>query len=86
MNLKRIKGYFESFKFKEWDDIKPPIIKVSRDGSMATIIVQKRVSGTYTNDEGEEIAEQTEFAWLEVWEKQDGQWKVVTVASTRKTD
>lgn len=52
---------------------------------MATVIVQKRVRGTYKNEKGEEIPDHTVFAWLEVWEKIDGKWKVTTVASTEKS-
>ena len=83
-NLKRIKGYFDSFKFKKWEDVKPPIIKISKDGTLATIIVEKIVEGTYKNEKGETVRSVTEFAWLEVWEKIDGKWKITTVASTRK--
>ena len=84
-NLKRIKTYFDQFEFEAWEDIKPPVITISNDGSMATILVQKRVRGSSKSDEGDKTVRETEFAWLEVWQKQDGQWKVVTVASTRKS-
>lgn len=83
-NLARFKNYFSTFKFQEWEDIKPPIVKISNDGSMATIAVQKSVKGTYKNDKDEEVFDHTIFAWLEVWEKVDGKWKVTTVASTEK--
>ena len=83
-NLARIKQYFSSYKFLEWEDIKPPIIKISKDGSMATKVVEKRVRGSYKNDEGEPIEDHTIFAWLEVWEKIDGRWKVTMVASTSR--
>lgn len=83
-SLTRFKKYFSNFKFIEWENLKPPIIKISQDGTMATIIVQKRVRGTYKNDKGDETFQQTDFAWLEVWEKQNGKWKIVTVASTEK--
>lgn len=83
-NLARFRSYFASFKFQEWEDIKPPAVKVSKDGSMATIIVQKRVRGTYKNEKGEDVFENTVFAWIEVWEKIDGKWKVSVVASTEK--
>lgn len=83
-NLGRFKNYFSNFKFIEWENLKPPVVKISKDGTMATIIVQKRVRGTYKNDKGEEILDQTDFAWLEVWEKIDGKWKLITVASTEK--
>ena len=85
-NLERIKGYFGSFKFDEWEDVKPPVIKISKDGTLATIIVEKSVKGTYKNEKGETIEDITEFAWLEVWEKIDGKWKITTVASTRKVN
>jgi len=83
-NLKRFKSYFSSYKFIEWEDIKPPVIKISKDGTLATIIVEKRVRGTYKNDKGEEEKDLTIFAWLEVWEKIDGKWKITTIASTAR--
>lgn len=83
-NLARFKNYFSSYKFIEWEDIKPPIIKISKDGTLAAITVEKRVRGTYKNEMGEEETDHTIFAWLEVWEKIDGKWKVTTVASTSK--
>ena len=84
-NLARFRNYFSSFKFKSWDNIVPPVILISDDGSMATVQVQKNVSGDYTDEEGKVHFSETIFAWLEVWRKIDGAWKVVTVASTRKS-
>lgn len=83
-NLTRIKNYFGSFKFIEWENLKPPVIKISGDGTMATILVQKRVRGTYRNEKNEEVLDQTDFAWLEVWDKIDNKWKISAVASTEK--
>lgn len=83
-NLARFKSYFSSFKFQEWEDIKPPIVRISNDGSMATIAVQKSVKGTYMNDKGEDVFDHTIFAWLEIWEKIGGKWKVTAVASTER--
>lgn len=80
----RFKVYFASFKFDEWADIKPPIIKISNDGKLATKIVEKRVRGTYKYPDGKEEEDHTVFAWIEVWEKIDGKWKVVSIASTSK--
>ncbi len=83
-DLARFKAYFRSFKFLEWEDIVPPVIKISKDGTMATKIVQKRVRGTTTDANGKEVTEHTVFAWLEVLEKVDGKWRLVTIASTEK--
>lgn len=83
-NLTRFKAYFSGYKFLEWEDIRPPVIRISKDGTLATKIVQKRVRGTYKNEKGEDESDHTVFAWLEVWEKINGKWKVTTVASTEK--
>jgi hypothetical protein len=83
-NLKRFKDYFASYKFIEWEDIKPPVINISQDGTLATVIVEKRVRGTYKNDQGEEEKDHSIFAWLEVWEKIEGKWKITTIASTAR--
>lgn len=83
--LARFKRYFSSFRFIEWEDITPPTIKISKDGTLATKIVQKRVRGTYKNEKGEDVSTHTVFAWLEVLEKIDGKWKMTAIASTDKT-
>lgn len=83
-NRARFRSYFSTFKFKEWENIKPPAIRVSKDGSMAVITVQKRVRGTYKNDIGNEVDQHVIYAWLEVWEKIGGKWKLITIASTEK--
>lgn len=72
--LARVRKYFSTFKFIEWEDIDPPIIKISGDGTMATKIVRKRVRGTYKDDNGKQVAEHVIYAWLEVLEKIDGKW------------
>jgi hypothetical protein len=82
--LKRFKNYFSTFKFLEWEDIAPPQVKISRDGTLATKIVQKRVRGIYKDEQGKEVAEHVVYAWLEVLEKIDGRWRLVTIASTDK--
>ncbi len=84
-NLARFKSYFSNFKFSEWEDIAPPVIKISKDGTMAVKTVQKRVRGSNKNEKGEKVSDHTVFAWLEVWEKFDGKWKLITIASTDKT-
>lgn len=83
-NLERFKNYFANYKFIEWEDINPPVIKISKDGTLATIIVEKSVKGTFKNEKGEEEKDHTIFAWLEVWEKINGKWKIVTIASTAR--
>ena len=80
-SLRGFQAYFDRTTFLEWDDITPPIIRVSQDASMAYVLVQKRVrirpsAGTSTQEST------TIFAWIETYEKQGGKWWLKVVAST----
>lgn len=77
--------YLDASTFQAWDDIVPPRIRISPDGKMAYVVVQKRVHLTTTGPGGEE-AERTRFAWLSVYEKQAGQWRLAAIASTERPD
>lgn len=81
-SMARISGYFGNVQFLEWDDIDPPVVRISKDGSMAYRIVHKRVRLTFENDAGEPEEEDTIFAWMEAWEKIDGAWQIMAVDST----
>lgn len=78
----RMQAYLDRSTFQAWDDIAPPIIRVSGDGSMAYVIVQKRVILTTPDSIGRAVVEHTEFAWLETYEKTGGEWRLTAVAST----
>lgn len=81
---KRLQAYFDRSEFLEWDDISPPIVRVSQDASMAYVIVHKRVRLKAKNEKGELEEGTTIFAWTENYEKQNGQWKLTAVTSTRE--
>lgn len=78
----RLQAYFDRSTFQAWDDMAPPIIRIAGDGSMAYVIVQKRVILTAPDSTGAQVPEHTEFAWLETYEKANGRWFLTTVAST----
>ena len=78
--------YLDSSTFQAWDDIVPPRIRISADGQMAYVIVQKRVHLTSRNASGVTEAERTRFAWLSVYEKQNGEWRMTAIASTDRPD
>jgi hypothetical protein len=77
-----MQAYFDRSTFQEWADIVPPIIRISPDGRMAYVIVQKSVRLTSPDSLGVPRADHTVFAWMEVYEKQAGNWMLVGVAST----
>ena len=77
--------YFDAVEFQAWDDIVPPRIRISADGQMAYVIVEKRVHLTPRDTSGGE-AERTRFAWLSVYEKVAGRWRLAAIASTDRPD
>ncbi len=83
----RFKRYFDAVVFRAWDDIAPPQITLSADGTMATVVVSKLVRladrAQATNPDAR-ISE-TRFAWLETWRREGQQWRLFQIASTRST-
>jgi len=78
----RFKAYFDRSTFLEWADLAAPVIRISPDGQMAYVIVQKRVRLNALDSAGVERAVHTIFAWVELYEKQGGRWTLRAVAST----
>jgi hypothetical protein len=81
-NRSRFQAYFDRSTFQEWDDIAPPVIRISPDGQMAYVVVQKSVRLTAPDSAGVPRPEHTMFAWVEVYEKRGGKWALTLVAST----
>lgn len=78
--------YLDASTFQAWDDIVPPRIRISADGRMAYVIVEKRVHLTSRTPSGATETERTRFAWMSVYEKQGGAWRMVAIASTDRPD
>ena len=83
-NTERFQGYFDSVEFIKWDDLQPPVIKFSDDGSLAYTIVEKEVVVKYKDEEEQEIQGTTVFAWVAIYKKYGTEWKIDCVASTNK--
>jgi hypothetical protein len=81
-NQARLQAYFDRSTFQAWDDIAPPILRISPDGRMAYKIVQKRVRLTAPDSTGRPVAEDVVYAWIEMYEKPDDRWILMAIAST----
>lgn len=80
-------AYFDASTFSAWDDITPPRIRISADGRMAYIIVEKRVHVAITpSGGGAPTVNRVRYAWLSVYEKIDGRWQMTAIASTERPD
>ena len=80
----RIQGYFDSVDFIKWDNTAEPQIRFSKDGSLAYAIVQKEVIVKSTDTTKLPGLDTTYYAWLSVYRKQAGAWKVECNVSTNK--
>lgn len=80
---KRMQAYLDSSIFLEWDDITPPIIRLSNDETLAYVLVNKRVRLLSKNEGGKQQEETEVFAWTTTLRKIAGKWKVTSVTSTR---
>ncbi|WP_375773070.1 nuclear transport factor 2 family protein [Archangium gephyra] len=78
--LGNFQRYFASVRFQAWDDLSEPIVTLSEDGTLAWMVVHKRVELVEVST-GE--AETTVFAWMATFEKRQGQWLQTAVVSTR---
>jgi len=78
----RFQKYFHAVRFRKWDDMAPPEIRVSRDGSLATVIAKKEVV-IVPADAPDGPEERTVFAWMETWERRGCRYVLVAICSTR---
>jgi len=81
-SMSRFQAYFAESEFLAWDDLEPPVIRVSRDGSMAHAIVRKLVRRIATDSQGQRREHETVFAWMEAWEREGDRWLLKAIAST----
>ena len=79
---KRFQSYFDAVDFIKWDDVSPPIFSFSDDGTMATSIVDKLVINK-NKQEGNRL-DTTHYAWLAVYKKINGKWRMHRMGSTNK--
>ena len=72
----RFREYFSITTFDRYEDTIDPVVRVSADGTLAWLIARVEVSGTQQADDSEQAFEFTS-AWIELYEKRDGQWTQV---------
>ena len=82
----RIGKYFGSVRFIKWDDVTEPVIRFSGDATLAYAIIQKMVILSFPDPEmtGNSKTDSTEYAWVSIYRKQKGKWKVECNVSTNK--
>ena len=75
------KSYINSTKFEYYRDMVAPIVMVSEDGTLGWVIVQVEAKGVRA-----EQNYQFQSAWVELYQKKNGQWVNVGNVSNFKAD
>ena len=79
---KTFEDYFKNAKYYEWDDLEPPVIRISNDATMAWMIVRTKVRRIQKLASGEEKPRAFVYAGIMTYEKQNGRWIRIANVST----
>ncbi len=77
--------YLAATTFTVYRDLRPPVVRVSDDGSQGWVMAEVEIRGTRVSGEVETAVEAV-WAWIELYEKQAGEWKLVGNVSNRVPD
>lgn len=66
--------YFKDATYYEWDDLEPPIIRVSKDGTLAWMIVRLKVRRTQKDSSGAMQEQKFVYSGVMTYEKKEGRW------------
>lgn len=80
----KFSNYLNNTVFAEYRDLCEPIIGFSKDGSLAWSIVQVKVVGRRTMDDGSERDLDFTCAWITLYGRQDDKWVRLADVSTFK--
>jgi hypothetical protein len=76
--------YLRATRFTEYVDVVPPVVKVSRDGTLGWVIVQVRARGEQVGANGARQPVAFESAWISLYEKHGKEWRRVGNVSNFK--
>lgn len=77
-------AYLGRTKFTVYRDLRDPIVTVSQDGTLGWLIAEVETRGVQRADDGTESPVEATWAWIELYEKQEGVWRGVGNVSNRR--
>jgi hypothetical protein len=77
----RLSTYFGNIEFVQREDAKSPVYNVSKNGTMAQVVIQKHLEIIVMKD-SLPSRETMDITYAESWIKKAGEWKLRTVTST----
>ena len=75
----RFRPYINSTSFEYYRDMVPPVVRVSMDGTLGWVIAQVEAKGQSGDD-----LYQFQSAWIELYEKKNGEWVGIGNVSNMK--
>jgi hypothetical protein len=78
--------YLAATTFELYRDTVPPLVKVSRDGTLGWVMAQIEARGMSVTAEGERKPVEFEVAWIELYERRGKEWISIGNASSFKPD
>jgi hypothetical protein len=79
-----LQAYLDSMTFTEIADVESPRIEVATDGGMAWLLGHVRIRGQRRRADGTTISIEFESAFVDVWRKHGGRWRIVAHANTER--
>lgn len=76
--------YLLSTSFEVYRDLQDPIVEVSPDGQLGWVIAQVEMRGTQASSDSSTHPIEAVWAWIELYRKVDGAWKLVGNVSNRQ--
>ena len=73
----RTTGHLASTRYLAWDDVTPPRIEVSADGTMAWLLGEVHARAIQSQPDGSNREIAYRCAWLQVYVRHDGRWAAI---------
>lgn len=70
----RWKTYFSEVTFSSYRDLQPPIVTISKDGTLGWLMAQVEIVGERKRLDGSSDPINDVWAWIELYEKRNGRW------------
>lgn len=84
--FERFRDYLGRAEFSRYEDLEPPIVRMSPDGQMAWVIVRVAIEGETKMDDGQRRVLDSTWAWATLYERRNGRWLREANISTRIPD
>ena len=76
------RAYFRGATYQTWEDVRPPLIRLSEEAKMAWVVRTVRVRRRAPATDGQKVLQEFTSAYTATYEKRGDAWKMTSVTST----